>query len=154
MDQDGPFWPEEAHFGPLRSVNRTLAMPEKTQSRREVAKQLFFGCLSALRSWEPTRTFFGRFLGRFLVLAFAPLYYKSVAGLKDCKVRCPKAGDVPSKGLRGKLRGSRGLESRTTPVTRGNPMHLMSRAYCSESSLLQVLSEDNSFLCLTLFVEV
>ena len=25
----GPFWPEEVHFGPLRSANRTLAIPEK-----------------------------------------------------------------------------------------------------------------------------
>ena len=24
----GPFWPEEVHFGPFRSTNRTLAIPE------------------------------------------------------------------------------------------------------------------------------
>ena len=24
----GPFWPEESHFGPFRSTNRTLAIPE------------------------------------------------------------------------------------------------------------------------------
>ena len=28
QDQNGPFWPEEAHFGPFRSTNRTLAIPE------------------------------------------------------------------------------------------------------------------------------
>ena len=28
MDQNGPFWPEEVHFGPFRSANRTLAIPE------------------------------------------------------------------------------------------------------------------------------
>ena len=28
MDQNGPFWPEEAHFGPFRSANRTLSIPE------------------------------------------------------------------------------------------------------------------------------
>ena len=25
----GPFWPEEVHLVPLRSANRTLAIPEK-----------------------------------------------------------------------------------------------------------------------------
>ena len=25
----GPFWPEEVHFGPLRSANRILAIPER-----------------------------------------------------------------------------------------------------------------------------
>ena len=29
MDQNGPFWPEEVHFGPFRSANRTLAIPER-----------------------------------------------------------------------------------------------------------------------------
>ena len=29
MDQNGPFWPEEAHFGPFRSANRTLAIPDQ-----------------------------------------------------------------------------------------------------------------------------
>ena len=24
----GPFWPEEVHFGPFRSANRTLAIPD------------------------------------------------------------------------------------------------------------------------------
>ena len=28
MDQNGPFWPEEVHFGPFRSANRTLAIPD------------------------------------------------------------------------------------------------------------------------------
>ena len=28
MDQNGPFWPEEVHFGPFRSANRTPAIPE------------------------------------------------------------------------------------------------------------------------------
>ena len=27
-DQNGPFWPEEVHFGPFRSVNRTLVIPD------------------------------------------------------------------------------------------------------------------------------
>ena len=33
MDQHGPFWPEEAaaHFGPFRSANRTLAIPENSK---------------------------------------------------------------------------------------------------------------------------
>ena len=31
MDQNGPFWPEEVHFGPFRSTNRTLAIPEATE---------------------------------------------------------------------------------------------------------------------------
>ena len=30
MDQNGPFWPEEVHFGPFRSANRTLAIPDST----------------------------------------------------------------------------------------------------------------------------
>ena len=28
MDQIGPLWPKEVHFGPFRSANRTLAIPE------------------------------------------------------------------------------------------------------------------------------
>ena len=28
MDQNGPFWPEEVHFGPFRSANRTLVIPD------------------------------------------------------------------------------------------------------------------------------
>ena len=24
----GPFWPDEVHFGPFRSANRTLATPD------------------------------------------------------------------------------------------------------------------------------
>ena len=28
MDQNGPLWPEEVHFGPFRSANRTLAIPD------------------------------------------------------------------------------------------------------------------------------
>ena len=33
MDQNDPFWPKEVHFGPFRSANRTLAMPEEIQDR-------------------------------------------------------------------------------------------------------------------------
>ena len=29
----GPFWPEEVHFGPFRSANCTLAIPEKFQGK-------------------------------------------------------------------------------------------------------------------------
>ena len=28
MDQNGPFWSKEVHFGPFRSANRTLASPD------------------------------------------------------------------------------------------------------------------------------
>ena len=28
MDHFCPFWPEEVHFGPFRSANRTLAIPD------------------------------------------------------------------------------------------------------------------------------
>ena len=28
MEQNGPFWPDEVHFGPFRSANRALAIPE------------------------------------------------------------------------------------------------------------------------------
>ena len=29
----GPFWLEEVHFGPFRSANRTLAIPETAKSK-------------------------------------------------------------------------------------------------------------------------
>ena len=29
MDQNGPFWPEEVHFGAFRSANRTLAISDQ-----------------------------------------------------------------------------------------------------------------------------
>ena len=29
----GPFWPEEAHFGPFRSANRTLSIPDLVRRR-------------------------------------------------------------------------------------------------------------------------
>ena len=29
----GQFWPEEVHFGPFRSANRTLAVPENHNGR-------------------------------------------------------------------------------------------------------------------------
>ena len=31
MVRFGPFWPEEVHFGPFRSANRTLAIPDKSR---------------------------------------------------------------------------------------------------------------------------
>ena len=31
MDQNCQFWPEEVHFHPFGSANRTLAIPEKTR---------------------------------------------------------------------------------------------------------------------------
>ena len=37
MDQNGPFWPEEAilgQFGPFRSANRTGAIPERKTINR------------------------------------------------------------------------------------------------------------------------
>ena len=32
MDQNGPFWPEEVHFGPPKSANHTLAIPDFGQN--------------------------------------------------------------------------------------------------------------------------
>ena len=29
MDQNGPFWPEELHFGLSGSMNRTVATPDR-----------------------------------------------------------------------------------------------------------------------------
>ena len=29
MDQNVPFWPEEVYFGPFRSANRSLAIPDQ-----------------------------------------------------------------------------------------------------------------------------
>ena len=40
MDQNGPFWPEEVHFGPFRSANRTLAIPEGRPQQSEEGKIL------------------------------------------------------------------------------------------------------------------
>ena len=37
-DQNGPFWPEEVHFGPFRSANRTLAIPENFQGDLEAIR--------------------------------------------------------------------------------------------------------------------
>ena len=34
----GPFWPEEVHFGPFRSANRTLAIPDL--SRRFLVERI------------------------------------------------------------------------------------------------------------------
>ena len=33
MVHSGPYWPEGVHFGPLRSTNRTLAIPERRSSQ-------------------------------------------------------------------------------------------------------------------------
>ena len=30
-----PFWPEQAHFGPFRSTNRTLAIPDLLRNPKE-----------------------------------------------------------------------------------------------------------------------
>ena len=49
MDQNGPFWPKEAHFGPFRSANRTLAIPDNHTS------QVQLRCLSkSVRKQERT----------------------------------------------------------------------------------------------------
>ena len=37
MDHFGPFWPEEVHFGLLRSANRTLAIPD-SQNRLQLPR--------------------------------------------------------------------------------------------------------------------
>ena len=37
MDQNGPFWPKEVQFGPFRSANRTLAIPE---NRKKIAPEI------------------------------------------------------------------------------------------------------------------
>ena len=40
----GPFWPEEVHFGPCRSANHTLAIPEflakPTSNARRACKNI------------------------------------------------------------------------------------------------------------------
>ena len=41
MDHFGPFWPEEAHFGPFRSANRTLAIPETYLKIASESKDVF-----------------------------------------------------------------------------------------------------------------
>ena len=39
----GPFWPEEVHhFGPFRSANRTLAIPERRKLVTKVHADLVF----------------------------------------------------------------------------------------------------------------
>ena len=35
MDQNGPFWSEEVHFGPFRSANRSLAIPDFPQEKKK-----------------------------------------------------------------------------------------------------------------------
>ena len=35
MDQNGPFWPEEVHFGPFRSANHSLAISSLAAQNRE-----------------------------------------------------------------------------------------------------------------------
>ena len=46
----GPFWPEEVHFAPFRSANRTLAIPEKFQARLKISSEMhYFFNLWALR---------------------------------------------------------------------------------------------------------
>ena len=43
MDHFGQFWPEEIHFGPFRSANRTLAIPDynrKEQSQPITTAQI------------------------------------------------------------------------------------------------------------------
>ena len=43
VNQDGPFWYKEAHFGPIRSANCTLAIPERGFSgvrKRVVSKRV------------------------------------------------------------------------------------------------------------------
>ena len=51
----GPFWPEEVHFGPFRSANRTLAIPEKKvqQLRANSPEMTTFAasCSSEGRKW-------------------------------------------------------------------------------------------------------
>ena len=42
MDPFGPFWPEEVHFGPFRSANRTLAIHEPDFSRFELIFSPFY----------------------------------------------------------------------------------------------------------------
>ena len=57
MDQNGPFWPEEVHFGPFRSANRTQAIPEQQEpydtnvpsraGTRHASLDFFLGILGA-----------------------------------------------------------------------------------------------------------
>ena len=67
MDQNGPFWPKEVHFGPFRSANGTLATPHTHTLTRDSncceANSLRM-CFSQLRlefapsaSWRKTGTF-------------------------------------------------------------------------------------------------
>ena len=48
MDQNGPFWPGEVHFGAFKSANRTLATPEACDAGVQTSMpQAGFGeCLS------------------------------------------------------------------------------------------------------------
>ena len=41
MDQNGPFWAEEVYFGPFRSANRTLVIPEYRAMLPEAPAILF-----------------------------------------------------------------------------------------------------------------
>ena len=51
MEQNGPFWPAEVHFGPFRSANRTLAIPDDSpQNANESAKDTrYFNCAKCLK---------------------------------------------------------------------------------------------------------
>ena len=44
MDHFGPFWPKELHFGPFRSANRTLAIPDCDRLRLLIASDLTALC--------------------------------------------------------------------------------------------------------------
>ena len=46
MVRFGPFWPKEVHFGPVRSANRTLAIPEN----RKRAEYFFESTVSEKRT--------------------------------------------------------------------------------------------------------
>ena len=46
MDQNGPFWSREVQFGPFRSANRTLAIPESSSFERNVGLRNETGLLS------------------------------------------------------------------------------------------------------------
>ena len=50
MDQNGPFWPVEVHFGPFRSANRTLAIPDKRWGLKRMRERKGLCCPGAIRS--------------------------------------------------------------------------------------------------------
>ena len=54
MDHFGPFWPKEVHFGPFRSANRTLGIPELPSDKND--------CESAIQK-NPRVRGLGFFLG-------------------------------------------------------------------------------------------